>query len=383
MSQQPLIAESQLARLVLKMESHTSSALPQAARRQCGVVSAIKDEAAYIHEFIHHHLFFGFAEIVLLVNRTTDSTVHILNKICSTYPQVSFLVTDFIDDLGLASSIQRLSFAYGIRELRRHRRCGFALVVDADEFWTPLDFKTPIADALAQYPDFDLLSLNWAPQHIDEEPFSPPFSNLKAMAGKSYKSIVNLASPIITVKPHFAIMEPSYSEGQVWLDSFGVEKLYSIPLFGEKSRYEQAYESDRPRPWWHRLLNQNSYILHRVQRSESEYLFNLLRGRAELNEFGKYLIKTYKNGFSRKTNMPLQLDPSRVAQYHESLHRFVIECGIAEEVGQARDKILSVVSHFGEILPLALDHIPALERQSVLAKVLSGTRFSSWTLVDS
>lgn len=383
MSQKPLIAESQLARLVLSLEGHTTTASPQVTPRQCGVVCAIKDEAAYIHEFIHHHLFFGFAEIVLLVNRTTDSTVHILNKICSTYPQVSFLVTDFVDDLGLASSIQPLSFAYGIRELRRNRRCGFALVVDADEFWTPLDFETPIADALAQYPDFDLLSLNWAPQHMDEEPFSPPFSSLNAIAAKTFKSIVNLASPIIAVKPHLAIMEPSYSEGQVWLDSFGVEKLYSIPLFGEKSRYEQAHESDKPRPWWHRLLNQNSYILHRVQRSESEYLFNLLKGRSELNEFGKYLIKTYKSGFLRKTNMPLHLDPARVAQYHESLHKFVVDCCIAEEVDQARNYILSVVSHFADILPLALDHIPALERQSVLAKVLAGTRFSSWTLVDS
>jgi hypothetical protein len=336
-------------------------------------VSAIKDEAAYIHEFIHHHLYFGFSEIVLLVNRTTDDTIQILNKIAVRYPQVSYMMTDFIDDLGLSAAIQSVSLAYGIRALRKNRVCTHALVADADEFWTPVDFSSSIETVLGGYKEFDLLSCNWAAQHIREQPFTPPLASLDFLACKAYKTVVRLDSPIVAVKAHHSILANDYLSQMVWIDSFGVDKRYSVPLFGDESI---SPPSASPSPWWHRLLGQPVYLVHRVQRSEPEYLYDLLRGRAEDNEVNAYRIKTYKPGFQERSNMVLGLDRSLVERYHQSLNKFVDQCDIGREIDAARLRITATSAQFSELLPQATQHIPADERLAVLARVLSGTSFA-------
>lgn len=370
MTPTPLVYEAQLSRHVLMHAQSGSSVAP----RRCGLVSAIKDEAAYIHEFIHHHLYFGFSEIVLLVNRTTDATIQILNKIAVQYPQVSYMVTDFIDDLGLSDAIQSLSLAYGIRALRRNRVCTHALVADADEFWVPLDFSSPIDKVLAGYKEFDLLSYNWAAQHSREQPFERPLASSDSLVCKAYKTIVNLESPIVAVKAHQSILSGDYQSSLVWIDSFGVDKRYSVPLFGEDSVKPPSALSS---PWWHRLLGQPVYVVHRVQRSETEYLYNLLKGRAEENAVDEIRVKTYKGGFVVRSTMDLGLDQMLLARYHDSLKAFVQKCDIDGEIEAARLRITATVARFHEILPKATQHIPIADRSAVLARILAGTSFAT------
>jgi len=369
MTASPLVPEAQLSRQVLMQSQSARSSGP----RRCGIVSAIKDEAAYIHEFIRHHLYFGFSEIVLLVNRTTDDNIRLLNKIAVRYPQVSYMVTDFIDDLGLSAAIQAVSLAYGIRALRKNRVCTHALVADADEFWTPVDFSSSIEMVLGGYKEFDLLSYNWAAQHLREQPFTPPLASSDSLACKAYKTVVRLDSPIVAVKAHHSILAKEYLSQMVWIDSFGVDKRYSVPLFGDESI---SPPSASPSPWWHRLLGQPVYVVHRVQRSEQEYLYNLLKGRAEENAVDAYRIKTYKGGFQERSNMTLGLDRALVEPYHKSLNEVVDQCDINREIDAARLRITATAAQFSDLLPHATQHIPVDERLAVLARVLSGTSFA-------
>ena len=56
------------------------------------LVAIAKDEASYIADWIHHHLYFGFDQIHVYVNRTTDNTIAILKEITKRYTGVSFEV---------------------------------------------------------------------------------------------------------------------------------------------------------------------------------------------------------------------------------------------------------------------------------------------------
>jgi hypothetical protein len=48
-----------------------------------------KNEAAYLPEWIFHHLNIGFNSIKVYVNNTDDNSIEVLNKIIKHHPQVS------------------------------------------------------------------------------------------------------------------------------------------------------------------------------------------------------------------------------------------------------------------------------------------------------
>ena len=57
------------------------------------LVAIAKDEAAYIPDWIFHHLHFGFDAIDIYVNNTSDNTQEIANKF-TVNKQVSFIEGD-------------------------------------------------------------------------------------------------------------------------------------------------------------------------------------------------------------------------------------------------------------------------------------------------
>jgi len=50
------------------------------------LVAIAKDEAAYLPEWIYHHLHFGFDEIEVYVNFTTDNSYEVLAAIAKHHP---------------------------------------------------------------------------------------------------------------------------------------------------------------------------------------------------------------------------------------------------------------------------------------------------------
>ena len=125
------------------------------------LVAIAKDEAAYLPEWIFHHLYFGFHEIEILITRTTDNTKDLLSKIIDKFPQVSFRKVDWIDTTPPSHFIQYIAYAESYNRASNDNSLSHLCFLDIDELWVPSDFKSSISDIVKQALPFDTLSFHW------------------------------------------------------------------------------------------------------------------------------------------------------------------------------------------------------------------------------
>lgn len=95
----------------------------------------VKDDAAYIAEWAFHHLYFGFDELELLIVNSSDSTIPIIQKISEVFPQVKIVRQDSL----LHKPNSTFDFA-------QTSNVGYSLLLNADEFWVPSDFKSSVSE---------------------------------------------------------------------------------------------------------------------------------------------------------------------------------------------------------------------------------------------
>lgn len=291
-------------------------------------MAVAKDEAAYIHEFIHHYLYFGFSHIFIGVNRTSDNTTEVLEKIQAQHSNVYFYNIDWIDwarpnGTNINEEIQFLAYASFIAKITNEfPEVQYCALLDIDEFWYPTGFQGTVDNWLQSTPYFDTASFYWACQFGDEAMFSKPFINKNARPRGQIKSFINLKSqrPLDRVRAHSPLFKEH--EQVVHIDACGND---FAPRQGLKA-------AGRP------TGDQPAYILHRMTRSEVEYVSNLRKGMLEADT----PIKTNRTGYwSTSDDHRLPLDPFLVKQYHDSLDRFTETCLIQEELRRARDNIMA------------------------------------------
>jgi len=122
------------------------------------VISIAKDECAYLSEWVHHHLYFGVDSIHVAINATNDSSINLLECLSKRYP-VSYSVEDELA-VSTASGFQAAAYQQMAAQAKEE---GFShvLMLDIDEFWTPLDFKSSIKDAVRQIGQSDVYLFHW------------------------------------------------------------------------------------------------------------------------------------------------------------------------------------------------------------------------------
>jgi len=107
------------------------------------LVAVAKDEAAYLPEWIFHHLTIGFDEIDIHVNNTTDNTWELQNKL-KALPQVNFIDADPIFSGGYVFPQEEVYE----QALLSARAEGFThmMFLDIDEFWFSPSIEFSIKD---------------------------------------------------------------------------------------------------------------------------------------------------------------------------------------------------------------------------------------------
>jgi hypothetical protein len=292
------------------------------------LVAIARNEAAYIHEWIHHHLYFGFSHLFIGINRTDDRTLDVIEKISKKHPQVIAQNIDWIDYArppghAINEDMQPIAYSYYWDLIQReHGECDYLAYFDVDEFWYPADFKTNIGAFLRKLPDFDIASFFWACQFGDEAAFLPPFADLHARIRAQQKAIINLRTnrSLERMRVHTPLLSdgPSVNHIDANGDNF-------LPLMGQKA-------TDRP------AHPQDAGLLHRMVRSEEEYLALLLDRGFESD----VPIKTNRDGFWKTAKkQKLNIAAGELEAYHRSLQSFTIECGIQTLVVDARQSILA------------------------------------------
>lgn len=295
------------------------------------LVAIAKDEAAFMAEWVFHHLYFGFDAIDVYVNRTTDNTVDILQHIHRRYPQVRCLSGDWVDlvnHLYVSNELQKIVYARAYSEASLDRSATYMLFLDIDEFWMPLDYHATIHDCLQELAFPDLCSFEWLNLVPKQEHSDAPLlcGNISGETDILVKTILKTGLKMKTMRIHY----PS------------CENVRSCLADGSKYVPGKRYIEHLPRP---SATLKRYFILHDMLKSPLKYLASLIRNNPDF---------LYRNKVSRiKTNRACSFTKERTALHHlrppegfqneyASRHAlFFNECGLAAPYREAQRHLLT------------------------------------------
>lgn len=325
------------------------------------IIAIAKNESAYLAEWIHHHLYFGFSGIFIGINRTTDSSQEVIENIQSLYENIFLYNVDFFDK-GTSESqnnqIQSLSYSYLTQCAIEKKKFTHLLYIDIDEFWFHNDFNTRVDSYIGSMCDFDAISFNWLMQYGDESVFAKPFENLTCEPTKQLKSLISVdfSEKIFKYRCHFPWVEKD-SGKYIRVDSNGVS-------FIEGQHEEVSKEIPD--------LKSKAFILHRAYRSEREYLS--LLGRENPNSIIPIKNNRMK-GFRENGYATLIIDESKLNKYWVSLENMVSSCGLDKFLEESR---FNIIKKSNTILNVDIDII--VKNLTVYSQALKGTYMRSFLL---
>ena len=315
-------------------------------------LTVVKDEAVYIIDWINHCFYFGFEEVHIAVNRTTDKTMLLLEQVTKSNDKVKVYCTDWIDlrpdKSGINTYLQYYSFCFLINEALKNSEITHVFPLDADEYWFPSDFQMPISNYISSLPEFDMLSVNWAAQSADDKPFMLPFENNHFTLMNNVKSILS-RSCVHSIKRY-----------QLHIPEMKIQKYIHLNTQGEQA---QSLDNRTQRISFNSELEMTSMILHRMVRSEKEYLSLLLKQRPS----STLPIKDNRNGLNRKFESMLSINAEIKCKYEEYL--LSRRSPFSDVISESQSDILNKLKLYEEI---SIDIIST--NIKVFIKVLKGTR---------
>ena len=164
------------------------------------LIAIASNEAAYIAEFVFHHLQLGFAPIIVLVNNSDDPTAEILRMIGNHFPVVC------VADDGSLGPAETRAFQRGAYQRMHTEHCtgaDFIAVQDIDELWVPGAGTANVQAHLEEAGFPDVSYSNWFIPDNDDEPFSLALENdLHGSYGILLKSIWRSTLPLAFIQPH-------------------------------------------------------------------------------------------------------------------------------------------------------------------------------------
>lgn len=279
------------------------------------LIAIAKDEAAYLAEWVHHHLYFGVDAIHIAINNTTDGSTELLDKLGRDLP-VTYSIEDELSRRHGAGFQGR---AYR-KMAKQAKEEGFThvLMLDIDEFWVARDFQTSIKQAVDQIGEADSYLFHWF-KHCTESEFSPCFKD-KIIGGSSplVKSLLSLESGYGMIREHNAYGDLCYKTAE--------GKNY---LFDKENKTRIRIDVGR------KLILQDLpfVVIHRMYRSQIEYVSLLVRGRPNGN-----LIKDNRHGYGVKKSLndEFVVSQDKLRPYYDSLDKMVKDAAIKKDIDKAK-----------------------------------------------
>jgi hypothetical protein len=295
-----------------------------------------KDEAAYIPQWIYHHLEFGFQEIEIWLNNTTDNSVELLTELQKQHNPgiVKFRNADDLLHKCLSENLQFQQMAYTqiYEEALTEANCTHILFLDLDEFWTPKNFTSTIGEFISEVPECDAISFQWL---IDTpnprlNMFSPPFSfNNTLQKNRHVKTLTKLTPRMKELSVHNHIIED------------GVYRTADGEYFPGNDR-ETANKSLIPTSLHSSMDNAAgaAFVLHQINRTPVEYLSSLLRGRGHKNDDNVFKVNRIGYILDNNSLTPtnFKIPSEKIVPYQNRLERYYN--AIPGHIEEARDFII-------------------------------------------
>ncbi|WP_201578130.1 tetratricopeptide repeat protein [Psychrobacter immobilis] len=310
-----------------------------------------KDEAAYIPQWIYHHLSFGFDAVEIWINRTTDNSEKICKKISQTENNFFYRVVDDLYDQCEELNLKFQYTAYDLvfRKELREAKYTHIMFLDLDELWMSRDFETTIRSFISNSNDIDTASFPWFydQPNYNKKPFDTYIS--ETLAGKFHnvvKSLVRVSDRVISLRCHNAITkrnslqilqdQSKFSEDNWWL----VNNNYNFNI----TPYYNSFKHAKEILSFAKLKEMEDagvdfFVYHQINKSQIEYISSLYRG----NEFQeKDSLKENRFGYVPfEKPQTLNINKERVSSYKSNYKLFVFDHGIGNEIKAAQQFVLN------------------------------------------
>lgn len=281
------------------------------------LVAIAKDEAAYIPDWVCHHLYLGFDAIDIYINRTTDNSLEMIEAIGQSYPNVKGYSADWVDQCPLESqnNLQYIIYAKAFHEAKQSGEFDYVLFLDIDEFWTPKSMRLSVQECIALNPEADTISFEWINEFGVNDAFSPLREKIDGRINPLVKTLIKIDAPVTKQRFHFPEMNG------------GVSVLVDGDTFERDEKVTEGLHKDLQhlRP---------VMIIHRAFRSPMEYVSLLNRGRPS----DELQIKLNRGGYNECTGREVlfELNKTGYANYREASQAFYAKVKVDDLLEQAR-----------------------------------------------
>lgn len=320
------------------------------------LVAIAKDEARYLPEWIFHHSYFGFDSFDIYVNNTSDNSWDVLCELSEHY-DINIIDANELYQSG-PNNFQSLCYEISLKNTQQEEFSHIAFL-DVDEFWTPADFEKSIHEFLSQDESFDVYLFNWA-IHKNEQEFGSCFSATNRFAIDYHvKHIVRLGVDC----------RPGIHNAHGPLLSYADSDLKS-PDFIDKTKAKVVCDKN---------TIPSAFVVHRLYRSQMEYVSMLGRGRPRGDRFKSNRFGYYTD---QGENVTFQLSRDKLEPYQDAYGEFLNKTNIKDEltlaesfVCQRYQSILNVIDggvNYSEakVLQRALNNItlPSIDKYIEILK---------------
>ncbi len=316
------------------------------------IVAIAKDEGAYIAEWVFHHLYFGFDAIDIYVNRTQDNTIEILEKISKLNPEVNMYSADWIDmcHIDVKQRIQSIIYAKAFSDAKITNEYTHMLFLDIDEFWTPMNFESSISQCISLLPEHSAVSFQWFNIIGQKKLFNTLQRESEGYISPLVKTMICVDVEIDTMRLHISKLRYQKDDENFILSD-------GSPLIRSKQHnqhLDQKINTLKP-----------CFIMHRMNRSELEYLALLYKGNPERQG----TIKLNRKGYDVKTGImyKLEFNEHLYNKYLNEQSVFIKSLKIDEELEEAKKFVIEMANMTISCLPKM-----NVSYHSQLANVLSG-----------
>ncbi|GAB5380418.1 MAG: hypothetical protein Alis3KO_25580 [Aliiglaciecola sp.] len=284
------------------------------------LVAIAKDEAAYLPEWIFHHLKCSFDNISIYINNTTDNTKEIIQCL-KTHRNICF----FNGDDFFADSQKDPQVTIYKHEICKSRWQGYSHVMflDIDEFLLSPNAVFDIKK-YANSVENEVSVFEWAHCLNEDEPFLPAIRpDLLLKRAKQVKSLIPTHVYFEHLTPHNV-----YSKSLNYRETNGEQIQFA------RDNYTKVSATALNSP------AKPAFVMHRMTRSEMEYVAALVRGRPIKSSKVDSIFKNNRGGmFGHDNALKYELPQEVVKAYRSELDKFLDNHRLHKPVERAKEKV--------------------------------------------
>ena len=341
------------------------------------LIAIAKNEAANLPQWVFHHFRIGVDSIDVYINGSSDNSFEISRKINSFEPRFKFYDANHrlkkCELIG--KNFQKHIYNRAFKKCKRDGSFSHLLVLDLDEYLMPDKLENNLKDLIRSSGETSVVAFPWcldAPNSSGEEPFQQficPTINLKPH--RIVKSIGRM-NDIKKVLPHGFILSSKSIQS-----SIGSKRVLSIgiEIHQNNSKIHGSHLGRKLLKVFRERISESWFTLHRVNKSEAEYLASLLKGRPSKVAKRNFdsLLKNNRKGFRlynpKTMNQKTYSSPS-IENYLSDYNKFLQQLQLNSDLKKAQDFVLAQLNELDNAIkksPVIID---------IFKKQFTGTRYS-------